>query len=158
MATLPIFVVHVQALRRCLGPHERRVKGYPEVPKTIGEHLRKRRLDLGLTQKQSARRFGISVTAYNGWEASRIKPGIARWPAVVAFLGDDPNPKPRTFGEALRAMRWLHGLNRRQLAAKLGVDVKSVLNWETGRTRPVPAHRRSLLRLSPTWRTLFVMP
>ena len=133
----------------CPGPHDKQVKGYPETPRSLGEHLRKRRLDLGQTQVQAAARFGISVTAYNGWEAGRIAPEIAKWPEVVRFLGYDPSPAPTTFGEAVVALRRSLGLDRPKLAARLGVDVKSALNWESGRTLPVSRLRHRLSRLAP---------
>jgi hypothetical protein len=45
MATLPILIIQIQSPRSCLGKHAKCVKGYPELPITPGEHLRKRRLD-----------------------------------------------------------------------------------------------------------------
>ncbi len=147
MATLPIFWATIRAHLRCLGPHERQVKGYPEVPKTLGEHLRKRRLDFRQTQEQTAARFGISPTAYQGWEAGRIIPNIAKWPEVTRFLGYDPSPTPTNFGEAVTALRRVLGLDKRKLATKLGVDVKSVLNWEAGRTSPFPSMRKKIAAL-----------
>ncbi|MDZ4403269.1 hypothetical protein [Prosthecobacter sp.] len=49
------------------------MKSYLEAPETLGEHLRKRRLDLRKTQEQTAARFDICVTAYNDWEADRAR-------------------------------------------------------------------------------------
>jgi DNA-binding transcriptional regulator YiaG len=40
-------------------------------------------------------------------------------------------------------------LDRRKLAARLGVDVKSALNWESGRTLPVSRLRHHLSQLAP---------
>ena len=45
MATSPILIIQIQSSRSCLGKHAKSVKGYPEVPISLGEHLRKRRLD-----------------------------------------------------------------------------------------------------------------
>lgn len=147
MATLPIFGATIRAPLRCLGPHEKHLKGYPEAPKTLGEHLRKRRLDLRRTQEQTAAHFGISPTAYHGWEADRNTPNIAKWPEVVRFLGYDPSPIPTNFGEAVSAIRQSLGLDKRKFAARLGVDVKSVLNWEAGRTSPFPNMRKRIAAL-----------
>lgn len=128
------------------------MKGYPAVPKTLGEHLRKRRLELQQTQQQTAAHFGISVTAYNGWEADRIEPNIAKWPAVIGFLGYDPSPVPSTFGDAVVALRRKLGLDRPRLAARLGISVKSVLNWESGRTTPLLRMRQALASMTPNSR------
>jgi transcriptional regulator with XRE-family HTH domain len=149
MATLPIFWATIRAPLHCLGPHEKQVKGYPAAPTTLGEHLRKRRLDLRETQAQAAARFGISSTAYNGWEGDRIVPNIAKWPDVVRFLGYDPSPSPNGFAESVRALRRRLGLDRRELARQLGVDVKSVLNWEAARTVPFSKMREKLAALEP---------
>lgn len=149
MATLPIFIAHIQFSRCCLGPHEKRAKNYPENPRTLGEHLRKRRLNLYQTQEQVSMRFRISVTAYNYWEADRIAPKVNKWPEVVRFLGYDPSPPPTNFREAVKALRRSLGLDKRKFAARLGVDVKSVLNWEAGYSFPLRRTRRMISRISP---------
>lgn len=125
------------------------MKGYPQAPTTLGQHLRKRRLELNLSQAQTARHFGVSPTAYIWWEADQITPKIGKWPEIVRFLGYDPSPIPESFGETVTAARRSLGMDKRQLAAKLGVDVKSVLNWETGRTTPFPRMRQTILALAP---------
>jgi transcriptional regulator with XRE-family HTH domain len=122
----------------------KQVKGYPDAPKTLGEHLRKRRLDLRETQAQAAARFGISSTAYNGWEADRIAPNISKWPEVVRFLGYDPTPAPTNFDEALTALQRRHGLPREVLAVRLGIERKTLFNWLGGRTTPSSEALRKL--------------
>jgi DNA-binding transcriptional regulator YiaG len=144
MDTLPIFIVHIQVSRGCLGRYEKFVKGYSEIPTTLGEHLRKRRLDLRETQQKASTRFAISVTTYNYWEADRVKPDIAQSPKIIGYLGYDPYPAPTNFEESVRALRRNLGLNRRQFAKQLGVDVKSVLNWEMARTVPFQKKRARL--------------
>lgn len=92
MATLPIFIAELHIIRHGLGIHEKQVKGYPDIPVTLGHHLRKRRLDLGLTQREVSARFGVSPTPYNYWEANRFKPRVDKWPEIIRFLGYDPRP------------------------------------------------------------------
>jgi len=149
MATLPIFNAHIHAIRSCLGPHEKLVKRYPAIPRNLAEHLRKRRLDLGLTQEEAAQRFGISVAAYNGWEGGRGSPSIGKWPKIFDFLGYDPSPPPcNTFAEAVSALRRRLGLDKHQFAKQVDVDVKSVRNWESGRSVPLRRLREKLLALA----------
>jgi hypothetical protein len=38
----------LRGLRRPQGRYFEAIKGYPATPKTIGEHVKRRRLDLGL--------------------------------------------------------------------------------------------------------------
>lgn len=149
MATLPFFVVHIQQVRSLLGPHEKKIRGYPGKPKTLGEHLRKCRLDLYQTQEQVARVFEITVTAYISWEGDDNIPSVRKWPTVVRFLGYDPTPTPTSFAESVAALRRLLGFDKKRLATRLGVDVKSVLNWEAGRTKPFSGVRQKLAKLAP---------
>ncbi len=148
MATLPIFNAAIRASLHCLGPHEKQIKRYPESPTTVEEHLRKRRLDLGLTQEAVASSFGISLTAYNGWECDRIPSGFQKLPAIIAFLGYDPFPPPLNgFSDEIRALRRRLGMDKREFARLVGADPKSVFNWETGRAIPLSRWRKKLLDL-----------
>lgn len=140
----------IRAKMDFLGPHEKKVKGYPQMPQSFGEHLRRRRLDIGVTQEQAGARFGISFTAYNGWEGDRVSPGIGKWPLILDFLGYDPSPPPcDTFAEAVWALRRRLGLDKHQFAKRVGVDVKSVRNWESGKRVPFRRLRERLVALAP---------
>ena len=130
--------------------------GYPESPTNLGEQLRKRRLDLRQTQEQAAKCFAVSVTTYNYWEANRVTPDISQSPKIIGYLGYDPHPAPENFPESVRALRRHLGLDRQQFAKQLEVDVKSVLNWETGRTIPFQKVRERLAALGPSLPQLFV--
>lgn len=67
--------------------------GYPTALTTVGDHLRKRRLDLGLSFKQAAARLGVHFTTLMNWELRQREPAARFTPAVVRFLGYDPtNP------------------------------------------------------------------
>lgn len=145
MATLPIFWAAIRAPLRCLGPHEKRVKGYPDTPRTLGEHLRKRRLDLGETQEQTASRFGVTFTSYNGWEADRIAPKVWQWPKVIQFLDHDPTPAPTNFDQALTSLQRRHGLPRELLAVRLGIERKTLFNWLAGTVQPSSKAVRKIL-------------
>ncbi len=48
-------------------------KDYPGEPKTLGERLRKRRLELDLSQKELAKRLGVGIDAIQDWEAGRTR-------------------------------------------------------------------------------------
>ena len=113
--------------------------GYPEEPKTVGEHLKKRRLDLGLRQKDVAAALGANQKTYETWEQGKHEPEVRYWPGIIRFLGYDPNPPPETFGERIRASRRRQGLSREQLAERLGLDQTTVEAWERGAVRrPYP--------------------
>jgi transcriptional regulator with XRE-family HTH domain len=61
---------------------------------TITEHIRTRRLDLGLLQRDVALRLGVSKSAVMNWERGRTEPMIRFLPAIIRFLGYDPRPLP----------------------------------------------------------------
>jgi transcriptional regulator with XRE-family HTH domain len=63
---------------------------YPKTLVTIGDHIRKRRLDLGLKQVHVARALGVSATAVTGWEKNRREPNPSFIPKIIAFLGYTP--------------------------------------------------------------------
>jgi DNA-binding XRE family transcriptional regulator len=77
-------------------------EGYPEEPRTLGEHLKKRRLDLKLRQKDVASLLGAHFKSYDNWEQDKHEPEVRFWPGVIRFIGFDPRPEARTFGERIR--------------------------------------------------------
>jgi transcriptional regulator with XRE-family HTH domain len=48
--------------------------GYPIRPRTIGEKLKKKRLDMGLFQKDIAKILNVDVNTITNWEIGRHKP------------------------------------------------------------------------------------
>ena len=72
---------------------------YKDPPETLGEHLRKRRIELALLQKDVASRLQVNAWTYLGWEHDRRRPPIRFWPRIIRFLGYDPFREPHKFGE-----------------------------------------------------------
>ena len=58
-------------------------RAYPRVLATIGDHLRKRRLDLGLLQGEVADRLGVTESSVTNWELSRTEPELRFLPGIV---------------------------------------------------------------------------
>ena len=98
----------------------------------MGEHLKKRRLELKLTQKEAAVELGVNSWTILNWEKSHTEPPIATIPAIVRFLGYDPFPEPKTLPEHLLAKRRTMGWSTEQAARKIGVDPGSWSKWERG--------------------------
>jgi transcriptional regulator with XRE-family HTH domain len=110
---------------KCLKPKETDFQ-----PQTLGEHIRKRRLELGLTQKDAARQLGCCWSALLNWEKGKRQPGIASIPAIIAFLDGDPFPQPTSLSEQLAAVRRRMGWSIKQTADRLGVDPGTWGRWE----------------------------
>jgi transcriptional regulator with XRE-family HTH domain len=125
---------------------------YPVQLQRLGDHVRKRRLDLGLLQKETAARLGADPTTINNWEAGKSEPQLCFVPRILAFLGYDPRPAGASFGDRLRLARTARGFSIRSLADLLGVDASTVWSWEKGRHRPVARlHRRLDELLGPLY-------
>jgi DNA-binding XRE family transcriptional regulator len=75
-----------------------RPAGYPETPRTLGDHLKKARLDRGIPQREAAMAIGCNPLTFLHWERGRVAPDVRFWPQIVAFLGYDPRPEPAGFG------------------------------------------------------------
>lgn len=106
---------------------------YPAAPKTLGEHLRKRRLDLGLRQEDVAPLLGVKTATVTKWESGLNPVSGAYLRVLIRFLGYDPVPEVTSLPERLRAARRSLGISQRELARRLGFDVKTVRKWEAGR-------------------------
>ncbi len=122
-------------------------KPYPENPATLGEHLKKRRHELGLFQKGVAKLLEVNQWTLIGWETGRQVRVFARHEAaIIRFLGYNPFPPPRTLGEAIKRKRRELGLTARQLAAQLGWDEGAVRRYEKGVWVPQGERRRRVER------------
>jgi transcriptional regulator with XRE-family HTH domain len=109
---------------------------YPKQINTLGDHIRARRLDLDLLQKQVADQIGVHETTITGWEGNATVPEVRYMPAIIQFLGYDPLPLANSLTERLVAARKRLGLSQRKMAGKLGVDPATLMGWEAGRHQP----------------------
>jgi len=111
-------------------------RGYPRELHTLGDHVKKVRLDRGLVQEQVARELGVSVGTVQNWETDHARVATRSMPKVVAFLGYDPyESESDHLGERIRALRERQGLSQVALAAKLGLNASTVVAWERDRVR-----------------------
>jgi transcriptional regulator with XRE-family HTH domain len=120
---------------------------YPLRINTLGDHIRSRRLNLKLFQKQVADQIGVDATTITNWEGNTTSPAIRHIPAILEFLGYDPIPTAQGFPERLAAARKRLGLSQRKLAEKLGVDPTTVRDWEAGRHRPTKRNTGAVKRI-----------
>ena len=148
-----------------------------EVDKALGrlsapaamspDEIKALRLRLGLSQKEMAKRVGVSLNSVGFWESGRSAPGSANREALAALAkatgaqvdvrpGRDRKAGATKSGEGadqgltadeIREARKALGLSQKKLADKLGVSMNSVSNWETGATKPRKASIAKLLRM-----------
>jgi transcriptional regulator with XRE-family HTH domain len=133
-----------EALLSIHKPHPRpsRVLGrpastYPKELRSIGDHIRSRRLDLGLIQTEVAKRLGVTAFTVTNWERNHTIPATRLVPRLVEFLGYVPFESGETLPQRIRAYRFFHGLSQTQLAELIKVDPSTVWRWEAG-NNPAP--------------------
>jgi len=101
-------------------------------------------MDLGLTQAGLAEHLGRTTRAVADWESGATKPLASSWGVIALVLGADLLPEGAEIGSRLRAARWRLGLTQGELAAKIGLDPRTIRNTEQGRYRP---NRATLAKL-----------
>jgi transcriptional regulator with XRE-family HTH domain len=103
--------------------------GYPESLKTLGDHIRARRIDLGLLQKDLADRLRADVFTVLNWEKNRTLPSIGWMPRIIGFLGYAPYRPPTSFEGWFEAVRRNLGTARAQVAKRMGIDPGTLARW-----------------------------
>jgi transcriptional regulator with XRE-family HTH domain len=116
-------------------------KNYPKELKTLGDHLRKKRLDLKLEQKELGKILGVSKATILNWERNRTSPRLDLLPRIVKFLGYIPfESKGASLGEKIVNFRKLQGMTQEEMAKILGVDPSTLARWEKNKRRPLPKY------------------
>ena len=78
---------------------------FPRELQTLGDHLRKARLERGLWQEHVARELGVAVGTLLNWERNHTRVQTRFMPKVMAFLGYDPREETGRLGDRIRALR-----------------------------------------------------
>ena|SRR5215831_1555163 len=65
-----------------------------KTTQTLGDHIRKRRLELGLFQRQVAEKIGVDMMTIWNWECNESSPQIQFFPAIIKFLDYNLFPLP----------------------------------------------------------------
>ena len=105
---------------------------------TWGDHLRSRRLERRLLQKDLAREWNLDPATVNYWERNRFAPAPRHLPWVIEFLGYVPYNPDWTPAARVRAQREALGFSRQRFARALGVHEGTVRRWELGWSEPGP--------------------
>lgn len=111
-------------------------KGYLVDPKNIGEHLKKRRLDLGLLQIEVAKIIGVTESTIWNWEHG-TDPELRYIPKIIEFLGYVPFECPENPIGRLKYFKLVKGLSYERLGELMGRDPEQLMDWLSGRIKPV---------------------
>lgn len=110
---------------------------YPKSLNTIGDHIRKVRLNRGLRQRDVAQIIGVDPFTILNWETGATKPKFRYMPVIIRFLGCNPCPVPpdSPVGVRLKARRLELGLSLKQLAKHLKLNEDTLRKLEAGRSK-----------------------
>lgn len=124
IVSLPICNIVLKALKP-----ER--KSYPKELKTSGDHLRKKRLDLNLSQPQVAKIINVTTDSITNWELNRNEPSLKQVPKIISFLEYSPtiNENP------IKKYRLEKGFSQKELAKILEIDPTTLSRIERGSER-----------------------
>jgi transcriptional regulator with XRE-family HTH domain len=119
-------------------------KGYPCEINSIGDHIRKARLDRCLQLAEVAAEIGVTEAMVSLWEMNRNTPTVSKMPGIVRFLGFAPYEIPKTFGAWLLLVRTTLGYSQRKLAHLIGGDQRSIHEWECDLRQPTARSKTKL--------------
>jgi transcriptional regulator with XRE-family HTH domain len=106
---------------------------YPKNLKTLGDHLRKRRLDQKLLQREVGFQLGVDEATINNWETNRTSPSLSHIPKILKFIGYVPWQASK---EDIKMRRQFLGISQEFLAKQIGVDPGTLARWERGKGVP----------------------
>jgi len=114
---------------------------YPQNPVSIGEHIKKKRMDLKLFQSDLAKIFNISTDCVTYWENNRSTPQIIFYPKIIEFLGYCPlSFDETTLSGRIKAYRYCNGITTKMIGNLLDVDPSTITEWENGKRNPAPKY------------------
>jgi transcriptional regulator with XRE-family HTH domain len=144
---LPFCFFDIRVTKETLRSFILRKKGLIDQPRTLGDHLRNRRLDLGLRQEDVAGQLGTMREVYDRWERDERMPVVSEWPGILQFLGYYPFSQETAADLVLKARR-CQGAEQKLLANSVGVIHQRLRRWEQGSEIPDEGSMRQLARLA----------
>jgi len=139
----------------------------PTRPTTIGGYLRRRRMQRGILQPEASRMLGVSTVTLSRWECDKIYPTREFHHPIAQYLGYDPFPtaphpdvknlesnethdvanlsRAERIGLAIKRVRLEQKMTGKECAQSLGVDARTLRDWERGKHRPIGYMRERVI-------------
>ncbi len=112
---------------------------YPSKLETLGDHLRKVRLDGNLSQPEVAKILKVSTDTIIGWELNRYEPTAKLAKSAIDYLGYNPFlGEEHSLGKQLYHARLITGKTQKEVAEVLGCDESNLRYIELGQRKPQP--------------------
>ncbi len=99
--------------------------------KTYGDHLRKKRLDLDLSQPQVAKMLKVVTESITQWELKHTKPQVKQIPKIISFLGYSPNLEQNK----IKQYRIEKGITQKEMAKILNIDSTTLARIEGDKSK-----------------------
>ncbi len=118
---------------------------YPANLDTLGDHLRKVRLDRGMSQPDVARILNVTTDSVTGWELNRFEPTPKFAKAIIAFIGSFPfSGGEHSLGKQLHYARLITGMTQKQVGNMIGCDASNLRRIELDEREPQPKTREKI--------------
>ncbi len=124
---------------------ERPICGVPKKLSRIGNHLRKKRLELKLTQDELAEILKVTSQTLRNWEKEDRNIAPKHYPNIMNFLGYCPWESFTTLGNKISLFRKYRGLNQKEFAKIMAVPPVTIYRWENDKKKP---QKRNLILMN----------
>jgi transcriptional regulator with XRE-family HTH domain len=124
---------------------KQQLPGYPEFPITVGEHIRKKRMDLGLLQREVAEIIGVTESSIWNWEHG-TEPELQYNPRIIKFLGYIPFDCPNDTVGRLAWYKRTNGLTLIELGQQMQRHPDQLQEWLSGTRFPFRKSRDRIER------------
>ncbi len=132
---------------------------YPALLNTLGDHLRKARLDRGLFQPQVAFALKVTTDTVTYWETNRCEPTAKFAKKIIEFLGYVPfSLEGSSIGKQLYYARLITGKTQAEVAKEINLDESNLNFIERGERKPfrktsekIEGFAKEALRVFPGW-------
>lgn len=121
------------------------IQSLVKEPVTLGDHLRRRRLELGLYQKDVAIQIGVTASTIWNWEHGWTVE-LRFIPRVIEFLGYNPIPCPSDLLPRLAWYKQVNGLTLEKLGEEMGRDPEQLADWLSDRHMPCGRNKKEIGR------------
>ncbi|MEK4117717.1 helix-turn-helix transcriptional regulator [Paenibacillus sp. FSL W8-0919] len=119
----------------------------PSELNTPGSRIRAARNEANLSIREIAALSGLTPEAISMMENGVHPPSLKSLRKIsnclnqpIYYLGCFEALPELTLGDRLKKARLFYGLTKEEAAQKLGVDAKSVMNWEANKVNPSKNH------------------
>ena len=103
----------------------------------MAHHIRQKRQQLGLYQRQVVKIISVTDETIYNWERG-VEPELRHMPGIIKFLGYNPLPMPQSTDplDQLRHFKRSMGMDFIRLGKVMGRDPEQLADWLSGRHKP----------------------